>query len=277
MKVNSNVYLPHIAIIKAIKNEAPGIKTLQLQILNSEDSYLYHYAPGQFVEVTAFRIGEAPFSITSMPTGQGIEISVADVGDVTKALNLKKVGDLIGIRGPYGNSFPLDEMQGKAIILIAGGIGLAVLRPLINLITCSLDNFPNVVVLYGCKSPQHICFQEDIHRWRQFPNIKVFITVDTKDQVWTGDIGNITTLFSKVSVLPSSIAIVCGNMPMIKATIPKLLEIGLKPAQIFISMERRMECGVGKCGHCAIGKNYVCVEGPNFRYEDLIGVLDAGL
>ena len=137
MKVNSNVYLPHIAIIKAIKNEAPGIKTLQLQILNSEDSYLYHYAPGQFVEVTAFRIGEAPFSITSMPTGQGIEISVADVGDVTKALNLKKVGDLIGIRGPYGNSFPLDEMQGKAIILIAGGIGLAVLRPLINLITCS--------------------------------------------------------------------------------------------------------------------------------------------
>jgi NAD(P)H-flavin reductase len=269
--MHKNIYTPHLAVIKKVCDEAEGIKTFTLEFKESEIKESFDYRPGQFVELTIFGVGEAPISITSSPINKGfLELSVAAVGKVTRALHLEKVGGIVGIRGPYGNGFPFNEVKGKNILFVAGGIGLAPLRSLINQIFAQRGDFAKVSILYGARNPGLLCFMNDLKKWNKVENSEVLLTVDVPDSKWQDNVGVVGTLLPKIKIDVKNItAFVCGPPIMIHFIILDLLRMGFGEHQIVTTMERRMECGVGKCGHCNIGKSYVCLDGPVFSYQQL--------
>lgn len=269
--MNRNVYTPHLARIKSVRDEAEGIKSFKLEFEDSKLGELFDYRPGQFIEVTVFGIGEAPFSITSSPVNKGyLEISVAAVGEVTRALHLEKEGGLVGVRGPYGNGFPFDEVTDRDILFVGGGIGLAPLRSLINQMFAYRDNFHKITILYRAKTPQLLCFREELEAWGKMRDSEVLLSVDIPDEGWKGNIGVVTSLLPKVNIdVGKTTAFVCGRPAMTRFTIQVLISMGFAEDNIITSMERRMECGLGKCGHCSIGKTHVCLDGPVFRYRQL--------
>ena len=256
--MSSNIYAPQPARIRSIKDEAEGVKSFILEFEDPKQKESFYYCPGQFIEVTVFGVGEAPFSLSSFSLEEGIiEISVANVGEVTAALHSKKPGEFLGIRGPYGRGFPLEEVKGKEdILFIAGGIGLAPLRPLINQMLVAQANFGKITILYGAETPQSFCFREDLANW------------DNKE--------NCQVVFGVRKSLPQlmingreTVALISGPPIMNEFAILELLRKGVGKEKIFITLERRMECGIGKCGHCAVGKAEVCREGPVFSYQEL--------
>jgi len=255
--MSENVYTPHLARIKSIRDEAEGIKSFKLEFEDSKLGELFDYRPGQFIELTVFGIGEAPLSITSSPVNKGyLEISVAAVGEVTSALHLKKEGELVGVRGPYGNGFPFDEVEDRDILVIGGGIGLAPLRSLINQMFAYRDRFHKITILYGAETPQRLCFREELEMWSKTKNCEVLLGVRKSLPEVRIDVGR-------------TAAFVSGPPIMVQFAIQDLLKRGVEEDKIIVSMERRMECGLGKCGHCNIGKAYVCLDGPVFRYSQL--------
>ncbi len=267
-----NIYAPHLVTIKKVRDEAEGIKTFTLAFKDSAVGEAFAYRPGQFGEVTVFGVGEAPISITSSPASKGyLELAVAGVGKVTRALHLKQEGDTIGFRGPYGNGFPFDEVKGNDILFVAGGIGLAPLRSLINQMFAERDKFGKISILYGARYPALLCFRDEFERWAGFANAEVLLTVDTApDNGWRGNIGVVGSLLPKTKIDPkNTVAFVCGPPIMIHFVILDLLKMGFGKDRIITTMERRMECGLGKCGHCNIGKEYVCLDGPVFSYQRL--------
>jgi len=255
--MSSNIYTPHLARIKSVKDEAEGIKSFKLEFEDGELRDSFDYRPGQFIELTVFGVGEAPFSIASSPINKGyLEISVAGVGEVTSALNLKKAGGLVGVRGPYGNGFPFDEVRGRDILITGGGIGFAPLRSLINQMFAHRDSFGKITILHGAETLQRLCFRDELKNWSQKKDCEVLIGVRKS--------------LPKVSVDGGrTAAFVSGPPIMVQFAIQGLLEKGVKEDNIIICMERRMECGLGKCGHCNIGRAYVCLDGPVFRYSEL--------
>jgi sulfhydrogenase subunit gamma (sulfur reductase) len=270
--MTENIYAPHLVTIKKIRDEAELIKTFTLEFNDAAMRNSFTYRPGQFGEVTLFGVGEAPISITSSPANKGyLELSVACVGKVTQKMHLKHAGDVIGFRGPYGNSFPFDEVSGKDILFIAGGIGLAPLRSLINQMFAEREKFGRISILYGCRYPKMFCFTDDLDKWAKLPNSEVLLTVDTNpENTWKGNIGVASSLLSRIKVnLANTVAFVCGPPVMIHFTILDILKMGFKGDSIITTMERRMECGLGKCGHCNIGEKYVCLDGPVFSYQKL--------
>lgn len=270
--MTENIYAPHLVAIKKVRDEAEGIKTFTLVFKNSAVGEAFDYRPGQFGEVTVFGAGEAPISITSSPVNKGyLELTIAEVGKVTRALHLKQEGDTIGFRGPYGNGFPLDEVAGKDILFVAGGIGLAPLRSLINQMFAERNKFGKISILYGARYPALLCFGDEFKRWAEHENSEMLLTVDTTpDNSWQGNIGVVGSLLPKVKInMENTVAFVCGPPIMIHFVILDLLKIGFKEDRIITTMERRMECGLGKCGHCNIGEKYVCLDGPVFSYQQL--------
>ncbi|MDD5082559.1 MAG: FAD/NAD(P)-binding protein [Dehalococcoidales bacterium] len=270
--MKENIYEPRLVTIKNIRDEAEGIKTFTLTFNDPALNAAFDYRPGQFGEVTIFGVGEAPISITSSPVNKGyLELTVAAVGDVTRALHLKRVGDVIGFRGPYGNGFPFAEVYNKDILFVAGGIGLAPLRSLINQMFAERDKFGKICILYGCRYPRLLCFTEELGKWSDLSDSEVLLTCDTNPESdWQGNIGVVGSLLPKIEVdLPNTVAFVCGPPVMIHFVIQDLLKMGFKGDQIITTMERRMECGLGKCGHCNIGVKYVCQDGPVFSYQQL--------
>ena len=270
--MTENIYAPHLVTIKQARDEAEGVKTFKLAFNNAAVGEAFTYRPGQFGEVTIFGVGEAPISITSSPVSKGyLELAVAGVGKVTRALHLKQQGDVIGFRGPYGNGFPFDEVQGNDILFVAGGIGLAPLRSLINQMFAERDKFGKISILYGARYPALLCFRDDIDRWAGLENSEVLLTVDTApDNGWEGNIGVVGSLLPKTRIdLENTVAFVCGPPIMIHFVIMDLLKMGFGEDRIITTMERRMECGLGKCGHCNIGEKYVCLDGPVFSYQHL--------
>jgi len=269
--MNKNIYTPDLAIITKVCDEAAGIKTFTLEFQEPEIQKSFDYRPGQFVELTILGVGEAPISITSSPVNKGyLELSVAAVGKVTQALHLKKEGEVVGLRGPYGNGFPLNEVKGKNTLFVGGGIGLAPLRSLINQIFAQRGDFAKISILYGARNPALLCFMNDLERWTKIENSEVLLTVDVPDAKWKDNVGVVGSLLPKIDIdIENTVAFVCGPPIMIHFVILDLLRMGLGENKIITTMERRMECGLGKCGHCNIGKSYVCLDGPVFSFQQL--------
>jgi sulfhydrogenase subunit gamma (sulfur reductase) len=229
------------------------------------------HLPGQFVQVSLFGYGEAPISICSSPTQKGsFDLTVRKIGTLTNVMHKLNEGDVLGIRGPFGSAFPLDKMHGANILIVAGGLGIVPLRSLINYILDKRKDFGEVQILLGCKTPKDMLFGEEVKEWQKRADIKFSCTVDKADPDWKGNIGLITNLIPGVTLDPKkTYAVVVGPPIMYKFVIAELLKKNIPQHQIIVSLERKMKCGLGKCGHCQIRNVYVCQCGPVFTFEQL--------
>lgn len=269
------VYVPTMARLLQVEQitDLEKLFTLELPEGNSLGN-----EPGQFVEVSLFGIGEAPISISSSPSRSNgtFELCVRRAGDVTNAMHQMEPGTLMGIRGPFGNPFPIAEMKRKDILFAAGGLGLAPLRSLINEVLDQRGLFGRVIILYGTKQPSEILFKDELAEWAERDDVEFHMTVDRGDEDWQGNVGVITTLFPKITINSrATVAATCGPPIMYRFVLMELLGKGIPETQIYLSLERRMKCGVGKCGHCQINGLYCCQDGPVFRYADVKGLEEA--
>ncbi len=230
------------------------------------------YKAGQFVEVSIFGIGEAPISICSgAGTRNDLEMCVRNVGDVTGAMATLGVGDTIGLRGAFGNGFDMKTVEGMDLLFVAGGLGLAPCRSFIQTALAEPDKYGKITILYGARSPQEMLFTKDLEAWDKSSDCEFLMTVDRPDDAWTGYTGVITKLFKKIEKPDpaSTAAFIIGPPVMFKFAVLEALMMKLRKANIFCSLERRMKCGLGKCGHCQIRDVYVCQEGPIFNYAEV--------
>ena len=262
-----NPYIPHLAKIIKIKKETPDVKTFIFRFLDSNQQKKFKFRPGQFIEVSSFGIGESTFGVFRYNKFFGF--SVKKIGSVTKALFSKKKGDVIGVRGPYGNGYPLQEFKKKNVLLISGGIGIPPIRALLQSILEKRMPHGNISIFYGARTPDDIVYKKELKEWNRRKDIDIYLTVDKATKKWKGNVGVVTSLFEGVHFDSSYIAAVCGPPIMIKFVVKTLVEKGLKENQIYVSLERLMQCGFGTCGHCNIGKVYVCKDGPVFRADIL--------
>ncbi len=268
------LYAPRLAELVKVQELTPREKVFEFRL---KDSKNLGQRPGQFVEVSIMGIGEAPISISSSPTRDGtFQLAIRNVGDVTSALHTLTKGATVGVRGPFGNGFPLDALKGKDVLLIAGGIGLFPLRSLIQYILDNRKSFGRVILLFGARSPAERLFLDELALWSQSPDIEFHETVDKGDEIWKGHVGVITTLIPRIQIDPKkTMAVVVGPPIMYRFVIVELKKRDLPDENIIMSLERRMKCGVGKCGHCQINGVYVCQEGPVFTLAQLRNLREA--
>lgn len=261
-----SIYKPKEAILLDIVTESPTIKTFVLK--PKED---FRFRTGQFIELTLPGIGEAPFTPSSDPNVEDkIDVTIMNVGRVTSSLHSSPKNISLGIRGPYGKGYPLDDFAGKDILIVGGGVGLAPLRSLLFSLFADIDKYNKVVLRYGSRTPDDIIYKESIPEWAKKKKVDVVTTVDVGSPDWKGNVGLVTTILNGLPVdIKKAVAIVCGPPIMMKFVTLKLLDLGFKPPQILLSMEKNMSCGLGKCGHCRIGSYYICKDGPVFTYEQL--------
>ncbi|MFB3880872.1 MAG: FAD/NAD(P)-binding protein [Armatimonadota bacterium] len=272
-----NPYLPDLAEIVSIREETPDTKTFALRFCDPRRWDSFAYRPGQFVEVSVFGAGEAPFCLASARDGaKSFDITVRSTGALTRALHEMEAGQQLGVRGPLGNGFPLDEVKGRDILFVGGGIGLPPLRPLISTMLAARQLFGSITVLYGARTPADLVYKDELERWRARPDMEFMVTVDAPDERWKDNVGVVTALFPKVSIRPSAVAFVCGPPIMIRFVVRDLLEIGLAEDSIITTLERHMRCGIGKCNHCLIGDKYVCTDGPVFNYRQMKAMMNPG-
>ena len=266
-----NVYLPHIAVIEKTVDETYDTRTFHVNFKDEKLRAEFTFESGQFALVSILGIGEAPFCISSSPTRRDhLECSVRQVGRLTRGLHRLGVGAEIGFRGPYGNSFPLDFLKGKNLVFVGGGIGLAPLRSLIWNVIDNRDKYGNIDIIYGARSPADLCFRYDLEVWDKDKTVNMVTTVDKGDGGWMGRVGLVPIVLEEVA--PSAqdaAAIVCGPPIMIRFTFPALEKLGFTPEQMLTTLEKRMKCGIGKCGRCNIGNLYVCRDGPVFSYAEI--------
>jgi sulfite reductase subunit B len=269
-----SIYLPTLAEIARTEQLTKMEKLFEIRLKNGRE---LGHQPGQFVEVSLFGIGEAPISVSSSPTKKGsFELAVRSMGNVTKALHQMNPGASLGIRGPFGKGFPVEEIKGKDILFVAGGIGLVPLRSLINYVLDKRSDFGRVIVLFGAKTPAEQLFLDELAKWRATKEMEYLETVDRSDGSWKGNVGVITTLFPKVTLDPQkTVAVIVGPPIMYRFAILEAQVKGIPDDQIIVSLERRMKCGVGKCGHCQINDIYVCQEGPVFNYARIKNLKEA--
>jgi sulfhydrogenase subunit gamma (sulfur reductase) len=275
MDIQQGLYTPIMARIARIQQitELEKLFTIELP----EGISLGH-RPGQFVEVSILGVGEAPISISSSPSrsSRSFEICVRKVGDLTNALHLMKEGDVIGLRGPFGRGFPFENLHGKDILFAAGGLGLAPLRSFINQVIDQRSSFGRVIILYGARNPAELLFTNELQEWGNRQDVEFYVTVDRGDDDWDGNVGVITTLFKKISIYPrNTVAATCGPPVMYRFVLMELNAIGISEGNIYLSLERHMKCGVGKCGHCQINDLYACQSGPVFPYSEIKGKEEA--
>ncbi len=270
----TSIYNPQMTPIAKIETATAQEKVFTVKSPNGE----LGHDPGQFVMVSVLGIGEAPISISSSPSRSNgtFELCVRKVGDVTNAMHAMEPGTKIGIRGPFGTGFPIEKMYGKDILFAPGGLGLAPLRSLINQVMDERDSFGEVTILYGAKQPSELLFKDEVQEWVERDDVNCLITVDKGDETWDGNVGVITTLFPKIEIDPeNTVAVTCGPPIMYRFVLMELLGMAIPESQIYLSLERRMKCGVGKCGHCQIESLYCCQDGPVFNYADIKGFEEA--
>ncbi len=230
------------------------------------------HKPGQFMQISVLGVGEAPISISSSPSRSknSFEICVRRVGALTNALHALSPGDVVGVRGPFGRGFPIERFRGKDILFAPGGLGLAPLRSVINEVLDDRSNYGRIIILYGARQPKEMLFRDELQEWATREDVELHLTVDEADEKWKGNVGVITTLFSKIQVSPrNTVAITCGPPVMYRFVLMELLGMGIPEGNIWLSLERRMKCGVGKCGHCQMDHIYVCQDGPAFSYAEI--------
>ncbi len=270
-----NIYQPSLARIVRILPQIKDHRLFQLRFEDSEMRQSFTYRPGQFVELSLIGTGEAPISISSSPTRpEVIELCVRKIGRVTEALFRLPLNSLVGLRGPYGNGFPVEEMEKNNLLIIAGGLGMAPLR---SLLWYALDNrskFKEIILMLGAKISEEMLFKYELLSLLDRTDMKCLLTVDKDEEgIWPAQVGVVTKLFDAVEVDPEiTYAAVCGPPIMYKFVLRKLLERNFPKDRILMSLERRMKCGVGKCGHCSIGYKYTCIDGPIFTYWDAINL-----
>ncbi len=270
----SSLYQPTLAEMVKIERITETEKLFTLHLKNGHD--LGHKA-GQFVEVSVFGVGEAPISVTSSPSRNGtFELCVREIGDVTRALHRMKPGAVVGIRGPYGNGFPVAKMRGKDLLFVPAGIGLAPMRSLIHQVLDERDSFGRLIILYGARSPSLLLYKDELAQWEKRDDVELYVTVDRGDDTWTSHVGVVTTLFPKITINPrQTVAVTVGPPVVYRFVIMEFLGKGIQDGKIFLSLERRMKCGLGKCGHCQINEVYVCQKGPVFSYAQLKALPEA--
>jgi NAD(P)H-flavin reductase len=279
----TSIYEPELAQLTDVQQMTATEKLFHIDLPNSGD---LGHDPGQFVMLSVLGVGEAPISITSSPSRSNgnFELCVRKVGDVTGALHAMQPGDKVGIRGPFGNGFPIDRMRGKDVLFAPGGLGLAPLRSLINQVLDERDEFERVMILYGAKQRSELLFRDELDEWVERDDVECLLTVDCEDEEegWQPEqrlecnIGVITTLFPQIDIdAKDTIAITCGPPIMYRFVLMEMLDKGITESNIYLSLERRMKCGVGKCGHCQINSLYCCQEGPVFNYADIKGFEEA--
>lgn len=270
-----NPYVPYPVTISSVtlENEARDIKTFALSFDRAEDAREFAYVPGQFAELSLFGFGEAPIGIASSPTeAEGLMFSVKRTGVVTSELHRSEPGRSLGVRGPLGNGFPWDRLQGRHVVVVGGGFAFTTLRSaLVYMMDPGHRNeFGDVTVVYGARSPGELLYKQTLALWEQMKGMDLHVTVDRAEAGWHGREGFVPAVLNDVAPsADNAIALVCGPPVMIKFTVPVLLELGFAKEDIILSLEMRMKCGIGKCGRCNIGSKYVCVDGPVFSYAEL--------
>ena len=270
-----NIYQPSLARIVRILPQIKDHRLFQLRFEDPEMRRSFTYRPGQFVELSLIGTGEAPISISSSPTRPGVlELCVRKIGRVTSSLFRLPPNSLVGLRGPYGNGFPVEEMEKNNLLIVAGGLGMAPLR---SLLWYALDNrskFKEIILMLGAKISEEMLFKYELLSLLDRTDMKSLLTVDKDEEgIWPAQVGVVTKLFDFVEVDPEiTYAVVCGPPIMYKFVLRKLLERNFPKDRILMSLERRMKCGVGKCGHCSIGYKYTCIDGPIFTYWDAINL-----
>lgn len=246
-----------------------------MRFLNDADGQAFRHQPGQFVMMSIPGCGEAPISISSSPTRQGyLEFCVRRVGRLTDALYRLRTNDLVGIRGPYGNGFPVDVMEGGDLLLVAGGLGMAPLRSLLGYALDQRERFRGVTLMYGARTPEAMLYRDELSTLVHRTDMECLLTVDTDPGgQWPHYVGRLTSLFEHTVIHPeTTYAAVCGPPIVYQFVLQQLLSMGFSKDRILMSLERRMKCGVGKCGHCGIGYKYTCVHGPIFTYWDALNL-----
>ena len=267
-------YYPELGEIVRAESMTAKEKYFMIKLPGGRD---LGHKPGQFVEVSLAGIGEAPISVSSSPTRKGMfELVVREVGNVTNALHNLPVGSKVGIRGPFGNGFDMSLFKGKDVLVVGGGIGLVPLRSSIQYIIDNKADFGKMTILYGTRNPSEILFKDEIEEWKKTKGVDFRMTVDRGDASWKGNVGVITTLIPPLELnLANTVAVICGPPIMYKFVIMALQSKQLPNEQIYMSLERRMKCGLGKCGHCQINNVYVCQEGPVFNYGGIQNLKEA--
>ncbi len=269
-----DIYLPELATV--VKADAMNVTEKYLKL--SMDGGQFDYVPGQFVEVSLAGIGEAPITITSSPTQEGgFELVVRKIGNVTNAIHTLNPGDKLGIRGPLGDGmYPVEEAKGRDVVFICGGLGLVPQRSFINYVLANRADYGEVTILQGTKCFDQRLFTAEIAEWENRDDVVMLETLDEPDEKWNGNVGVVTTLVPKVKTdWSSAVVSVCGPPVMYKFVLMALEEFDVPHENIYLNLERKMKCGVGKCGHCQINDIYCCMDGPVFRYSDLATMPEA--
>ena len=270
-----NPYIPiPVEVVKIVTEvDTKDIKTFRFAFLKKEDEAAFGYLPGQFAELSIFGKGESPIGIASSPTQPGyLEFTVQKAGVVTSALHEMEVGTVMGIRGPLGNSWPIDFLAGKNIVIVGGGFAFTTLRSLINymLDERNRSRFGKITVIYGARTPGLLIYKDELAEWAKRDDLALHVTVDKGDETWKGREGFVPTVCKEVA--PSSenaVTVICGPPIMIRFTLPVFFELGFSKENIITSLEMRMKCGIGKCGRCNVGEKYVCKDGPVFSLAEL--------
>jgi NAD(P)H-flavin reductase len=261
-----NIYRPIKASVEKVIEESLLIKSF---VLIPEQEF--SFKTGEFIELTINGYGEAPFTPSSSPLEKKkLEVTVMKAGYVTEKIHALKKGDVVGIRGPFGRGYPLEKFYGKEVVILGGGCGFAPIRSLLFNLIAEKEKFKKVILCYGAKTPDDCIYKPFVDELRKVDRFEVYRSVDKADEGWKEKVGVVTILLDDILVnIPDSVAIVCGPPVMMKYGTLKLLDMGYPEGDIYLSMEKNMSCGLGKCGHCMMGKYYVCKDGPVFTYDEI--------
>ena len=273
MCVNQNIYLPYLATVEEVIDETPDVRTLKLVFQDEQLRESFSFRAGQFAEYSAFGAGESTFCIASSPTRKGyIECCFRGVGRVTESLRRLEAGDTMGVRGPYGNSFPIEQFFGKNLLFVTGGIALPPLRTLIWNCLDLRDKFGEITIVYGARTEADLVYKRELAEWQQRDDVRLVTTVDPggTGPEWDGKVGFVPPVLDELAPASDNcIALVCGPPIMIKFTLPVLEKLGFGDESIYTTLENRMKCGLGKCGRCNVGNIYVCKDGPVFTAKQV--------
>ncbi|MBN1665716.1 MAG: FAD/NAD(P)-binding protein [Anaerolineales bacterium] len=274
-----NALKPDLARLVEVRDMAPEIKFMRVELLNGSADRYRTYQPGQFAFLSAFGVGEAPFGLASIPSDTlGLEFAVQRLGAVTTELHELGQGDLVGVRGPLGNCFPMEQFKGRDILVLGGGIGGAPLRPVLQSIFARRAEYGRLTILWAARRPDLLIFREEYAAWRKQPDTTLHLTVDEPDAGWQGEVGLITQLLEKLApCAQNTIAITCGPPVMIYYADKSLQKLGFQPEQSYVTLEARMHCGIGKCGRCNLGEKLICVDGPVFSMAEVGHLLESFL
>jgi sulfhydrogenase subunit gamma (sulfur reductase) len=266
----SNPYLPHEAEVVERIQESPTIFTLRLRFTDVEQHRRYSFAPGQFNMVYLYGVGEVPISIVSDPEEHLYDHTIRVVGRVSRGLAALQQGDRVGIRGPFGRGWPLEQAEGRDVLIVTGGLGCAPVVSVINYIISRRERFGRFTIMQGVKHADDLLWRERYEVWSRMPDTHVIIAADQGGKQWPWRVGQVVGMFDELALKPEqTIAMMCGPEGMMRAAIQRLLTMGMDEEMLFMSMERNMQCAIGHCGHCQYGGQFICKNGPVFSYDQI--------